>query len=245
MSFQFVTLDKGDPRVKQVELVAKYAGKTVTFDKGDPLNFDRWNSGQQFPALRTNEGGVWGLRNVYRHLARSTVRYPLYGENFYEQSVVDSWLDWTFTELEGPLNIICPVAKIQGLEPAFVHEVFDKVKLAFDVLNKHFLTNTLLVTRRVTIADLALTFTLLPFVTDFCDNGLRKGYPNVFRWFETITGQPTFIEVLGQFTYTCNKNPLPPVPKKQAPPKKGGVKKEKKKEKKEEMNLNWKKLGKS
>jgi len=180
--------------------------------------------------LRTNEGGVWGLRNIYRHLARSTVTYPLYGENLYEHSVVDSWLDWSSTELEGPLNIICPASKIEGLEPAFLHEVFDKVKLAFDTLNKHFLTNTLLVTRRVTIADLYLVFTVLPFVTDYCDNGFRKGYPNVFRWFETITGQPAFIEVIGQITYTCAKNPLPPAPKKQAQPKKqgGGKKKEKK-----------------
>jgi elongation factor 1-gamma len=250
MSFQIITIDKTDPRVKQVQLVAKYAGRTVTHDKGDPLNFDRWNSGQQFPALRTNEGGVWGLRNIYRHLARSTVTYPLYGENLYEHSVVDSWLDWSSTELEGPLNIICPASKIEGLEPAFLHEVFDKVKLAFDTLNKHFLTNTLLVTRRVTIADLYLVFTVLPFVTDYCDNGFRKGYPNVFRWFETITGQPAFIEVIGQITYTCAKNPLPPAPKKQAQPKKqgGGKKKEKKKEKKEEMmikKLKWKKLEKN
>jgi len=146
----------------------------------------------------------------------------LYGENGYESSVIDSWLDWAATELEGPLGVITPASKIEGLEPAFVHEVFDKVKLGFEALNKHLLTNTLLVTRRITIADLYITFALLPFISDYCDNGFRKGYPNVFRWFETVTNQPAFIEVIGQITYTCNKNPLPPVKKGQQQQKKGG-----------------------
>jgi len=83
-----------------------------------------------------------------------------------------------------------------------------------------------LVNRRVTIADLGVVFALLPIIIDYCDNGFRKQYSNVFRWFETVVNQPSFVEVMGQIAY-CNKNPLPPVPKKQAP-----AKQQKKKEKK-------------
>jgi len=226
MSFAIVTLEKTDPRIKQVQLVATYAGRTVEFEKGDPTNFDRWNSGQKYPALRTEEGGVWGLNNILRHLARSTVHYPLYGEHHYEHSVVDSWLDWAWSELEVPASAICPAPKIEGLDPAFVHEVFAKIEASFDTLNKHLLNNTFLATRRVSIADFAVAFALWPLAIDYCDTGLRKKYSNVFRWFDTVINQPTFIAVLGQLTYS-SKNPLPPLPKKQTQQKK---KQQKKKE---------------
>lgn len=227
MSFAIVTVDKADPKIKVVQLVAKYAGRNVEFDKGDPLNFDRWNSGQKFPALRTDEGGVWGLHSIFRHLARSSLRHPLYGENGYESSLIDSWLDWALTEVDGPAGVLCPASKLQGMDPAFVHEVFDKVKAAFEALNKHLLNFTFLVSRRVTIADIGVVYALLPLVIDYCDNGLRKTYSNLFRWFETVVNQPSFLEVMGQITY-APKNPLPPAPKKQAPQKQ-----QKKKEKKE------------
>jgi len=121
---------------------------------------------------------------------------------------------------------LCPASKLQGMDPAFVHEVFDKVKGSFDALNKHLLNFTYLVSRHVTIADIGVVYALLPFAIDYCDNGFRKAYSNVFRWFETVINQPAFLEVMGQITFP-GKNPLPPVPKKQAPPK------QKKKEKKE------------
>jgi len=82
-----------------------------------------------------------------------------------------------------------------------------------------------LVTRKVSIADLGLAFAMLHFVIDYADNGFRKQYTNVFRWFETVTGQPSFVEVLGQVTY-CSKNPLPPPPKKEKPQQKKKPKKE-------------------
>jgi len=191
------------------------------------MNIDRWNFGQVFPALRTEEGGVWGLHNIFRHLARVSLRHPLYGENGYESSLIDSWLDWALTDVEGPVNILCPASKLNGMDPLFVNEVFDKVKAAFDALNKHLMNFTYLVNRRVTIADIGVVYALLPVVNDYCDNGFRRTYSNVFRWFETVINQPSFLEIMGQITF-ATKNPLPPVPKKQAPQKQ-----QKKKEKKE------------
>jgi hypothetical protein len=39
MSLTLLTTDKNDPRVKLVNVVAEYAGKTVGWDKGDPTSF--------------------------------------------------------------------------------------------------------------------------------------------------------------------------------------------------------------
>jgi len=77
----------------------------------------------------------------------------------------------------------------------------------------------------MTIADIAVVFSLLPLVVDVFDAGVRKQYSNVFRWFETCVNQPVFLEFLGEVTM-CGKSPVPPLPKKAPAKKKGGTKKE-------------------
>jgi elongation factor 1-gamma len=188
--------------------------------------FEKWNVGQHFPALRTEQGGVWDMNNILRHLARVSVCYPLYGENTYEQSVIDTWLEWARMDVEVHANALFPVGKLPELDPAFVHSVFDKIKASFDALNKHLLNWTFLATRKLSIADIGVALAILPLLAEFFDPGMRKAYPNLTRWFETVVNQPSFLKIVGAVTY-CAKSPLPPVPKKGQQQKKKAPKEKK------------------
>jgi len=172
--------------------------------------------------LRTDEGGIWDLHAIIRFLARVTVHYPLYGQNFYEASLIDTWMDWARTDIESHAEHIYPASKLEGMDPVSIHEVWERVKTSFDALNKHLLNNTFLATRRISIADITVVFSIIPLVAEYCDPGFRKQNSNVFRWFDTVVNHPAFVEVVGPVVY-CAKNPMPPLPK--APAKKNNKKK--------------------
>jgi elongation factor 1-gamma len=211
-----------DTKVKQVQLVSKYAGAQLAQEKGDIKdNKESWNVGNKLPALRTAEGGYWELNAIYRHLARSS-KYPLYGKNAHEHSVVDSWVDYAKSDIEPH---VAPLANSEGVPVETVYEHVEGVKSAFEALNKHLLTNFYLASNRVTIADLVVVFTIHPLFTNVFDTGFRKAYPNLVRWFETVVNQPKFLEAFGPTVFAA-KSSLPPPPKKQPVKKVQGKKKE-------------------
>jgi len=192
----------------------------LNVNTGAPEGF---NVGGKIPALQTPEGGFWEVNSILRHMARLSPRYPLYGKNMYEASLIDTWMDWVIAEIEGPAYHIYPLEKLEGKTPVEIHVHVDRIKASLDTLNKHFANNTYLASNRVTIADLSLVFAILPLFTEIFDAGTRKSTNNVVRWFETVVNQPKFLEIFGDIHLLNAKTPLPPVPKKQ-PAKKAAKK---------------------
>jgi elongation factor 1-gamma len=70
------------------------------------------------------------------------------------------------------------------------------LKRAFDALNKHLETRTYLVGERLSLADIVLASTLTNAYRMVLDARFRNPYPNVNRWFDSMTQQPNFAEVL-------------------------------------------------
>jgi elongation factor 1-gamma len=200
-----LTQKPGDKKTLEVVLVARYGGVHLNQEDGDAL------------ALKTNSGVVTDRNEIFKQVALQSHKYPLYGANDEDKAKIDTWLN--FANKDICAHNVCD----ESLTPEAVYERVDLLKTTFDTLNKHLLTNFYIVTNRVTIADLAVVFSLYPLLTNVFDTGFRKGYPNVIRWFETVVNQPKFLDVFGPTTLAA-KSSLPPVPKKQPAVKK--VKKE-------------------
>jgi elongation factor 1-gamma len=221
MSLTLFAHNDRDARALEILIAAKYAGQELNVSTSQPEGF---NVAGKIPALQTAEGGFWEVNSILRHLARLSPRYPLYGKSVYEASLIDTWMDWVISDIEGPAYHIYPLEKLEGKTPEEIHVHVDRIKASLDTLNKHLANNTFLASNRVTIADLSLAFALLPLFTEVFDAGARKSTNNVVRWFETVINQPKFLEIFGDVHMLSAKTPLPPVPKKQ-PQKKGGKKK--------------------
>jgi len=218
------TKDQKNIRTQELVIASKLAECHVGIEVADEKNKEDFNLGNKLPALRTPEGGLWEVNAILRFFGRVSQKYPLYGRSSYEAGLIDTWIDWSRNEIESYATVIFPISKIQDISPEAVADVIDHLKVSFDVLNKHLLTNMFLASNRINIADLAVTFALIPLLSEIIDAGFRKQYPNMIRWYETVINQPQFLEVVGEVKY-CSKNPLPALPKKQPPSKKKGDKK--------------------
>ena len=91
---------------------------------------------------------------------------------------------------------------------------------ALDVLEKHLLVNTFFVGERLTLADIFVAGLVSRSFENICDKEWRKQNPNLGRWYETVTKQPIYKEIVPNVTL-CDERP------KNAPPQGAGGKKEK------------------
>jgi len=82
------------------------------------------------------------------------------------------------------------------------------------VLDKHFLHNTYLVGNQITLADIALTASLVELYRRVFAPKFIENYPNVSRWFTTCIHQPNFASVLGNIEF-AKQEEMAPKPSKQ------------------------------
>lgn len=166
-------------------------------------------------------------------MARIRADTKLYGSTFFESAQVDSWADWSTTELELPVNSwLFPVLGFMPPNPKAVSKAKNDIKELLTVLNNHLQTRTFLVGNNVTLADIIVVSTLVYPAKFLMDAAFRKPFPNVFRWFRTCVNQAAFRAVLGEVPLAEKELELPK--KEKAPKKKEAKKKEEKPAKKEE-----------
>ena len=165
--------------------------KEKDFLKKNPLG--------KIPVLETPDGYIFESNAILRYLARSKKAEGLYGENEFQEGLVDQWLDFSSLELEpAVLQLILP---IQG----WIQFCKDRHKRAWNdvtaclrILDNHLKANTFMVGKKLTIADVTLVSVLVnPFKFIF-EEKFRKSIPNVTRWFESICELPAFAKVWGK-----------------------------------------------
>lgn len=71
-------------------------------------------------------------------------------------------------------------------------------------LENHLKTNSYFVGKYITLADIAIATVLILPLKLVLDNGIRKKFPNVMRWFDTCVHQKEFSDVVGEVTL-CKK----------------------------------------
>merc|ERR1719265_105238 len=151
------------------------------------------------PVLETDKGYIFESGAILRYVARLAPAAGLYGNSFYEQGLVDQWIDFATTELDHQLSPwVYPVlfAQFPHAEGP-VAESKKNVARSLASLNNYLQDHTFLAGERLTAADIAVVGSLLLPTQTVMDAAFRKPYANVWRWFNTCVNQPHFKAVLG------------------------------------------------
>eukprot|EP00397_Hematodinium_sp_SG-2012_P019803 GEMP01020369.1.p1 GENE.GEMP01020369.1~~GEMP01020369.1.p1 ORF type:complete len:692 (+),score=170.34 GEMP01020369.1:138-2213(+) len=123
---------------------------------------------------------------ILKYLGRAAPS-GLCGDSPVEDAQIDSWLEWNSTNLD-------------TTDPEMVRKLVDTV------LEPHLKSRTFLVTERVSVADIAVSCSLVQKVKAVD----QSKTPATFRWFNTCLNHALFQEVLD--TGSCPKVATPSVP---------------------------------
>lgn len=215
-----------NPRAHKGMIAAKYNGVTVEeaiVEMGKTNKtpeFLKLNPLGKVPTLETPEGSVWESNAIARYCARlNGNKAKLFGRSAIEEAHVEQWLDWVRGEVEVPGAVwLYPIFGIIEENPQATKLAIEDIKKALDTLDEHLKTRSFLVGERLTLADIVVSQTLVPFYKMVFDAGFRKKYTNVNRWFTTCVNQKTFLEVAGEVELCTKAQQAKPVAKKEAAP---------------------------
>jgi elongation factor 1-gamma len=235
MSYKLIA-QKDSPLAAQILIAAAYNGITIETtpdfvvgrDNKTP-EFLKKNPNGKVPVLETEEGSIWETTAILRYIARLDENTQLLGATYYENALVDQWIDFVLTEVQLPSKVwIYPILGYLEADHEAISKAKTDLRRVLSILDAHLATQTFLVGERLTLADIVVGLSLHKLYTLVFDQGFRKQFVNTNRWFETLVNQPHFKKVLGE-TVLCQK--AAPLPK---PAEKKEAKKEEKKEVKKE-----------
>ncbi|EPY35420.1 elongation factor 1-gamma [Angomonas deanei] len=181
----------------------------------------------RLPSLQTPEGYIFESNAILRHVARvATSGLKLYGSTPFEQSLVDSWVDFSTTELDAA-TIPAFFEGMHGIPAS--EQTVASLEESLSGLELWLETRTFLVGERLTIADIAIAFSL-----QFCyrtnpthSERLAKKFRNAYRLYNTVMQQPKTVEVLQQWGATFGPIKAPKEAKPAAAKKPAAEKKKK------------------
>ena len=201
------------PYCQRVWTVATAAGakvdlKFMTYEEVRGDEYKKINPTQRVPALQTQEGFLFESNAIIRYLARENPTAGLYGADPYQEAVVDQWLDWISGEI-GPhvFRLVGPVTGALTFDKDAHKVAMENIAKKFKLLDEHFKNNKYFVGDKVTLPDFALGTALrLPFSFNF-EEGFRKAYPNLLRWFDETNNHEAIKKCLGRVRYCVKAFP--------------------------------------
>jgi len=217
-------------KTQKTLIAAKYVGveiKTPSFEFGvfnKTPEFLAKNPNGKVPVLDTENGSIYESNAIARYVARLRPDAGLLGASFYENALVDQWIDFSTNELEPARGVwaYTIMGALPSQNPKPLQEAKKDVEKALSILDAHFLHNTFLVGNQVTLADIAVFCALMEGYTKLFSPALQKKFANVLRWFNTVANQPNVAAVVGKITFaTAEAQAAKPAaaPKKEAAPK--------------------------
>merc|ERR1719240_1012314 len=182
-------------RTNKALIAAAYVGAEVLVDADKTAN----KVSGRVPVLETTEGCIFSSNAINRFIARIRRDVGLYGDNLFEDGMIDSWVEFCTNELEIPLCTWTYSA--QGIWED-VADVTAQAKLdvkrVLEILDKHLRENTYFVGHRITLADICVCCMLAEGFQYVFDDDFRKPHVNLIRWFNLCIAQPEFQRVLGK-----------------------------------------------
>merc|ERR1711920_182989 len=176
---------------------AKYVGLEIEAPKGA--------AGAQvgkIPVLETDQGCIFSSTAIARYISRISRPAGLYGQNIFEGGMIDSWIEFCTHELEVPMcTWVFPIMGIFEEVPEATVVAKEDVQRALTVLNNHLLHNTYMVGHTITLADISVCCALVDGMRLVLDEGIRKKFGNLMRWFNLCLLQPEFKEILGEVKF--------------------------------------------
>jgi len=198
------------PLGKKVLIAAKYAGielEVHDMNQGDNTtpDFLAKNPLGKVPVLETEEGCIWESNAICRYVARYGECTQLLGSTEYETGLIDQWLDFASGEILLPAAVwIRPILGFMENNEYATKKAQGDIHKVLGILNETLADKTFLVGERISLADIAVSTSLVYLFTLVLDPGFRKPFVNVLRWFNTLINQDEFVGVLGQVTL-CTK----------------------------------------
>jgi len=155
----------------------------------------------RMPILETDQGSIFSGVAIARYVARLRRDTGLYGQNFVESGVVDSWVEFA-SEVERPLSTWTGISSkvLSDCAGALAPAKAD-TDAALTILDNHLLESMYMVGHQITLADIAMCCALLEGMGSVLDPAFLQSKPNLKRWFETCINQPEFVQVLGRLTF--------------------------------------------
>lgn len=197
-------------KVAKAQIAAAFAGFEIETpnhkfpEDNHTAEFKKLNPLGKVPVLETANGALFESNAILRYVARYRGDNNLLGAGFWEQALVDQWLDFTANELEAARAVwLLPIYKVLAYdEDAYVQAKKD-VEKALKVVNDHLLRRTFMVGNAITIADISLAAALHGMYATVFDAAFRGQFPNVQRWFETVANQDEFKKVMGAVAFAA------------------------------------------
>ncbi|KAI8893588.1 hypothetical protein BC833DRAFT_615948 [Globomyces pollinis-pini] len=223
-----------NPRVHKCLIAANYNGLVVEekiirvgVDNKTDAFLAKFPLGK-VPVFEGEDGFTLYESGAIAHYIANREGSNLFGKNRKEAALVQQYVAFADNEFTS--------IAIQWIYPIIVNYEFnaaatERAKISFKrilgALNTQLATRTFLVGDRVTLADIALTTTLLDFYTTVLEPAFIADFKHVTRWFTTCVNQPHFKAVLGPVelckkmaVYDANAKPKAvetPKPKAEAP----------------------------
>ncbi|KAJ1522962.1 hypothetical protein ONE63_002099 [Megalurothrips usitatus] len=164
--------------------------KTEAFLKKFPLG--------KVPAFEADDGKLLTESNA---IAYYVANQQLRGSTDVEKAQIIQWLAFADSEiLPASCTWVFPCLGIMQYNKVATDRAKEDIKASLNALNQHLLTRTFLVGERVTLADIAVSCTLLHLYQYVLEPAFRQPYQNVNRWFTTVVNQPQVKKVIGDFT---------------------------------------------
>merc|ERR1711962_169894 len=197
-------------RAQKALVAAKYSGadlkiaenfvfgetnKTPEFTKKFPLG--------KVPAFEGSDGTLLTESNaIAYYVANDELRG---GSDAASRAQVVQWMCWADSEvLPASCTWVFPCMGIMQYNKSSTEGAKEDIKAALNQLNTHLLTKTFLVGERISLADIAVSCTMLNLFKLVLDPAFRKSYVNVTRWFTTVVNQPNVKAVVGSVAL-CTK----------------------------------------
>jgi len=229
-------------RAYKALIAAQYSGSKINV--ASDFVFGETNKSEQFlnkfplgkvPAFETAAGECIAESNA---IAYYVANQQLRGNSDVDKAQVLQWMNFADSEVL-PLSctIVFPILGIIQYNKQAVEQAKAELKKTCTALNNYLLTRTYLVGERITLADIVVACNFLHLYEHVCDEGNRKPYPNLNRWFTTLINQTEFKAVIGEFKICQKEAEVDPKKFNEFQGKVGASskdKKEKKEKKKEE-----------
>lgn len=178
-------------RTQKVLAAAKYGGVKLNVNNSDPP--------KDVSPFGVTPAYVNGAKKLW---SSSAVAYEvscdkLSGQDKKHKSEVAQWVDTAETQfLPAVLGWVLPAQSLLQMDKKSVDAAKGELLKLLGIMDEFLLTRTFLVGERLSLADLALAFNLLPAFEAVLEPSVRKDFVNLTRWFNTVFGQPNVKEVV-------------------------------------------------
>ena len=196
-------VDSGNFRAFKILIAAEYNGMSIEVpefkasDAKSPAFLAKSPMGR-VPVLETPAGCITQSNAIARYVAGSNKTTGLTGATYYDQAKVDSWMDFSVSEIETNATVwFYPAFGYMAVNADAIALAKKNLSAALAVLDAHLADKTYLVGESVTMADIAVVSALVYPFKFVADAAYRKPFGNVMRWFDLCVHQPQFQAVVG------------------------------------------------